>query len=377
MMNRWLMACTAGAILCATFAYADGRKSEQLQLFDANSLQMVMPKRMMKVRWENGRIVPVTPWIELGDYAPAGPCDTSGATETLVFSHAPVNANTGSFDSSVQVCIPGSIFYFGPTYHNPYYANDIESLVDSSFDGATATSLTHLWFWNPNLTDPASGSQQCFILIATAEQFDVECQVVHQTSVVDAILLDYGTLNAGGYISSVCLSAVGGLQLPATPADDGDTGTEVLGGYLVVYGQAYDPNANQLTLASGAQPFLWHTALNNPQNGSSTSTQFDDDNPTDGNHTSPTECYDYTFNLSSSGCPNPSLLGGTIAFWAQAAGCQPSGGDVDGNGCVDDADLLAVLFAFGGQGGPEDVNCDGVVDDADLLEVLFNFGSGC
>jgi len=53
--------------------------------------------------------------------------------------------------------------------------------------------------------------------------------------------------------------------------------------------------------------------------------------------------------------------------------------DIDGSGCVDDADLLAVLFAFGnsGSGLDEDVNCDQVVDDADLLEVLFNFGSGC
>jgi hypothetical protein len=46
---------------------------------------------------------------------------------------------------------------------------------------------------------------------------------------------------------------------------------------------------------------------------------------------------------------------------------------------VDDADLLAVLFAFGqsGSGLPEDVNGDEVVDDADLLIVLFNFGQGC
>ena len=53
--------------------------------------------------------------------------------------------------------------------------------------------------------------------------------------------------------------------------------------------------------------------------------------------------------------------------------------DIDGSGCVDDADLLAVLFAFGnsGSGLDEDANCDGTVDDADLLEVLFNFGSGC
>jgi hypothetical protein len=60
--------------------------------------------------------------------------------------------------------------------------------------------------------------------------------------------------------------------------------------------------------------------------------------------------------------------------------CVAHNGDVDGNGCVDDADLLRVLFAFGstGQGlGRVDVNCDGIVDDADLLQVLFNFGSGC
>ena len=53
---------------------------------------------------------------------------------------------------------------------------------------------------------------------------------------------------------------------------------------------------------------------------------------------------------------------------------------MDRNGCVDDADLLQVLFAFGQTGsnlGRVDVNCDGVVDDADLLIVLFHFGSGC
>lgn len=60
--------------------------------------------------------------------------------------------------------------------------------------------------------------------------------------------------------------------------------------------------------------------------------------------------------------------------------CSAHNGDVDNNNCVDDADLLAVLFAFGNSGsnlGRVDVNCDGTVDDADLLTVLFNFGSGC
>jgi hypothetical protein len=60
--------------------------------------------------------------------------------------------------------------------------------------------------------------------------------------------------------------------------------------------------------------------------------------------------------------------------------CVQHRGDVDSNGCVDDADLLAVLFAFGQSGsnlGRVDINCDNVVDDADLLIVLFNFGAGC
>ena len=60
--------------------------------------------------------------------------------------------------------------------------------------------------------------------------------------------------------------------------------------------------------------------------------------------------------------------------------CISHQGDADDNGCIDDADLLAVLFAFGSSGdelGRVDVNCDGTVDDADLLVVLFNFGSGC
>jgi len=74
------------------------------------------------------------------------------------------------------------------------------------------------------------------------------------------------------------------------------------------------------------------------------------------------------------------LAGGPYAltggFWFTP--CIPTNGDVDGNNCVDDADLLQVLFAFGATGlNPADVNCDAVVDDADLLIVLFNFGSGC
>jgi hypothetical protein len=37
--------------------------------------------------------------------------------------------------------------------------------------------------------------------------------------------------------------------------------------------------------------------------------------------------------------------------------------------------LLQVLFDFGTSSSTADVNGDGVVDDADLLVVLFNFGA--
>jgi WD40 repeat protein len=52
-------------------------------------------------------------------------------------------------------------------------------------------------------------------------------------------------------------------------------------------------------------------------------------------------------------------------------------GDVNGDGCVDDLDLLAVLNAFGSTEIAPDVDGDGRVDDADLLIVLFNFDTGC
>ncbi len=77
--------------------------------------------------------------------------------------------------------------------------------------------------------------------------------------------------------------------------------------------------------------------------------------------------------------PHLVLEGIEVGGGGQAGEIPTIEGDVNGDGCVDDADLLAVLFAFGSSGSdlPEDVNGDGVVDDADLLIVLFNFGSGC
>jgi hypothetical protein len=84
-------------------------------------------------------------------------------------------------------------------------------------------------------------------------------------------------------------------------------------------------------------------------------------------------------------CPDPPFdsfpfsfvaLEGTHYVSVQPCPAGPEG-DVNGDGCVDDADLLIVLFNFGNTGGQGDVNGDNIVDDADLLIVLFNFGAGC
>jgi hypothetical protein len=84
-------------------------------------------------------------------------------------------------------------------------------------------------------------------------------------------------------------------------------------------------------------------------------------------------------------CPDPPFDSFPFSF-VDLAGVHyvsvepcPSGpeGDVNGDGCVNDLDLLAVLFDFGSAGGSSDVNRDGTVNDLDLLVVLFNFGAGC
>lgn len=63
-------------------------------------------------------------------------------------------------------------------------------------------------------------------------------------------------------------------------------------------------------------------------------------------------------------------------FLYQFGACSVPG-DINCDGCVDEADLRAVLNAFGTTRIQEDLDNSGTVDDADLLLVLFNFSVGC
>jgi hypothetical protein len=68
-------------------------------------------------------------------------------------------------------------------------------------------------------------------------------------------------------------------------------------------------------------------------------------------------------------------VAGNVTAWDNVSirrlGCTA---DTNDDGQVDVVDLLAVLAAWGGSGGPEDINCDGVVNVLDLLELLSQWG---
>ena len=116
-------------------------------------------------------------------------------------------------------------------------------------------------------------------------------------------------------------------------------------------GLAYAPEAQKLYLATASQTqsALWEVLVDDSQQTASAT---------------------LVVALHEKGYPVGAMP--TALAWVPAVP-----GDVNGDGCTDDADLLMVLFQFGSDDPIADWNRDGIVDDADLLEVLFQFGQGC
>lgn len=75
---------------------------------------------------------------------------------------------------------------------------------------------------------------------------------------------------------------------------------------------------------------------------------------------------------------NPVEQGSIVFVWYDAVGYgggRPA--DLDCDDCVDDADLLRVMFATGYEDPLADLDGDGVVGESDLLIAIMNFASGC
>jgi hypothetical protein len=71
--------------------------------------------------------------------------------------------------------------------------------------------------------------------------------------------------------------------------------------------------------------------------------------------------------------------GGQVStYWARW-GCLDFQGDLNGDGCVDQADLGILLADWGCTGGdcPGDCDGDGDTDHADLGILLADWGAGC
>ncbi len=85
-----------------------------------------------------------------------------------------------------------------------------------------------------------------------------------------------------------------------------------------------------------------------------------------------TGCENYFWSVSAF-----NANGETIAENAVCSFSTSIGGDLNGDGIVDTADLGGLIGAFGNSGPFGDVNGDGVVDTADLGILISAFGSGC
>jgi hypothetical protein len=158
--------------------------------------------------------------------------------------------------------LPSGSWWFGPTYRNPFWVNDIASAGVGHFQGSQATGVVPVWC----VTN--SGQNTFIMAIFTAEDFDDTCNGPAADNIYDGVAYNFGTLSSGCWYSLICLDGTGLFhQMP----------TDGSGAYIAVYLSSLDP----VTLYPEAcQPLLWGTKPNNPsQQGP---IQWDDDNPTDG-----------------------------------------------------------------------------------------------
>jgi hypothetical protein len=332
----------------------------------------ISPLRARKVSYVNGRIVPLSRWIDM--YQPAGVSACDGIPLAFDCFEPDVNGNPTDGLYNQYCALGGSRWFFGATYCNTLYVNDIDNLFDPAQNGTDAPRLEWAWWWQ---VAGAGTAERCVISIFTVEDFDGDCSGEVFENPYDGVQYDFGNLTSssdpavgGYYVADICLADGGGTLTHHLP-DDGQ------GGYIVVMDK--DANGNAASMATCAQPMLWGTKADNPSQ--QTDIQWDDDNPRSRILGDGAECYSYDYSAFPQVCP--SILGGMMAFYSNPeGGCTPDEtGDVDGSGCVDDADLAGAVFEFGGpesgQFGHTDLNCDGIVDDFDLAIIIFNFGTGC
>lgn len=244
-----------------------------------------------------------SPWIEVGEGSVSG-CPSS----PLAFDcFEPDGAIPGLPTDGMygENCAKGeSRWWFGESYCNMFATNDM--IVTSGYEGTQSERAEWAWMWYVN---GVNTSEQCYVALFTAEDFDNTCDGPSSSNQYTGFIFDYGVLTSGSqgngqadYYYTDTQDMLCGTGTYWQMPNDGS------GAYTMIL--ANDYNGETLTLATCGQPMLWGTKAGN--SSSQGPVQWDDDNPTNGLHEAPDECYDYVFGY----CPDP--LGIMACFYAES-----------------------------------------------------------
>jgi len=254
------VALAAPCFLAMPAAVARG---QALQEAPIERLERVRPKRIALVD-PQGRML--TDWVEVqseGSEQPQG-CEYASLYDC--------------FDTEDDGCTEQAYSWFGEGFNNSFMRNDMK-MVDGA--GNTITQFKYAWYWGQG--------GPFYLQVFNAEDFNSDCTGSGGT--FSGVILDFGSLNAGGfYYADVDLCGLGlELQAPA----DGE------GSHTIEMGEYYD--GAHFQLATSAQPMLWGA-------------QGADDGSQGAEILTRQGCKFYT---NPGGCPDP--LGPAIAFYGPRA----------------------------------------------------------
>jgi hypothetical protein len=255
---------------------------------------------------------------------------------------------------------------------NPFCTNDMT--VRSGYEGAISRRALAAWSWGAAVPTPE------YVAIFTAEEFR-SCALGPPSSTggYAGVVYSFGAQTGGGgyHWMDVDLSAGPANIFHQMPMDG-------QGAYTIMLARAVDPVTNQLTLETSfaTEPMLWGTGNGevppDGRFGSQGPPQWDDNSPTNGQHTA-SECVPiYSF---TGVCPNP--LGAMVLFFGGGAtppGCYANCDQSTTAPVLNVGDFTCFLQRFAA--GESYANCDEsttppVLNVGDFTCFLQRFAAGC
>jgi hypothetical protein len=385
-MSPRTLGIVAGATVLPSLADAGSPKIFPLQ--SLSNARHVMPSRAASYSVVDGRVVLTSDWVQL-----------NGATSRVIYTCAwdcieldLTGGILGWPTDNVPGCRaaglpPGSRWFFGSEYSNPFFSADIHDAVP----GAACEGLGQAWHIDVGANEPdvdgdGLPDSPLFVAIQQFEDMDVVDCTDDGSNFINGVIYDFsGNAWDPAFYQYTTISLNGSGLFHTMPADGN-------GGYRVIYGLAFDPITFDITLPApidpvtllgvNIQPMLWGTAANEgPWSGDGrcgvdVDGQFDDDAPIDGVHDLDSECYSYLYGV----CPDPLAAMTGFYFKGPVDPCRCAG-DIDDDGTVGVGDLTILLSVFASvcpcPNPCVDGNHDDAIDIRDLALFLSHFGLPC